>query len=173
MGRQFTIQSDHRPLEFIFANRVDGSCRVSQRIARWALSLAQFDFNIKYTPGSSLPHVDGLSRLQATNQDELIFFSDLDNGETSGTDDLDSALVLQVKKLLADDTLYSRLLWCIATGNWKNVTCLEMPFFKARRLLSVDNGLIYHLDRLYIPAPYHAAVLLQIHDTHTWGFSKP
>ena len=45
--------------------------------------------------------MDGLSRLQATNQDELIFFSDLHDGETPGTDDLDSALVLQVKKLLA------------------------------------------------------------------------
>ena len=166
LGRQFIIQSDHRPLEFIFANHVDGSRRVSQRIARWALSLAQFDFNIKYTPGSSLPHVDGLSRLQATNQDELIFFSDLHDSETPDIDDLDSALVLQVKKLLADDTLYLRLLRSITTGNWKNVTSLETPFFKARRLLSVNNGLIYHLDRPYIPAPYRAAVLLQIHDTH-------
>ena len=48
----------------------------------------------------------------------------------------------------------------------ENVTSLEMPFFKARRLLSVNNGLIYHMDRPYIPAPYCAAILLQIHDTH-------
>ena len=135
LGHRFTIQSDHHLLEFIFANHVDGSHRVFQRIARWALSLAQFDFNNKYTPGSSLPHLDGLSRLQSTNQDELIFFSDLHDGEMPGTDDLDSALVLQVKKLLADDTLYSCLLWRITTGNWKNITSLETPLFKAHHLL--------------------------------------
>jgi hypothetical protein len=97
LGRQFTIQSDHRPLQFIFANKVDGSSRVSQRVARWALSLAQFDFKIKYVPGHSIPHVDGLSHLQSAVNDDLVFFSDLHHGETVDTSETDPILVQQVK----------------------------------------------------------------------------
>ena len=157
LGRKFLIESDHRPLEFIFGNKPDASRRISQRVARWALSLAQFDFQVKYVPGRLIPHVDGLSRLKTTNEEELIFFSDI--GDVSDELHVDPVLVSQVRDLFEQDQFYTRLIGRISSGSWKNSTSLEGSFYRARDSLSVENGLIYHKHRLYIPASYRAAIL--------------
>ncbi len=56
-GHQFTIQTDHRALEYLrsatFANK---------RLCRWALRLQGLDFTIKYRPGRSNGNADGMSR---------------------------------------------------------------------------------------------------------------
>ncbi|KAL1232310.1 Retrovirus-related Pol polyprotein from transposon 17.6 [Trichinella spiralis] len=56
LGRSFTILSDHTPLQWLAAQKMDG------RLARWALSLQEYDYDIKYRPGSSNGNAEALSR---------------------------------------------------------------------------------------------------------------
>ena len=57
LGAPFTIYTDHNPLSYLRS--------VSQpqgRLARWILKLEQYDYEIRYKPGKSIPHADALSR---------------------------------------------------------------------------------------------------------------
>ena len=57
-GAQFSIITDHKPLERIFSNP---SARSNARLERWALKLQPYDFTITYSPGKTNP-TDYLSR---------------------------------------------------------------------------------------------------------------
>ena len=57
LGAPFIVQTDHDPLTYLRA--------VPQphgRLARWILKLEQFEYQIKYKAGKSIPHADALSR---------------------------------------------------------------------------------------------------------------
>lgn len=52
-----TVRTDHQPLRWLMSQRSP-----SRRLARWALTLQEFDLNIQYTPGRSNVVADTLSR---------------------------------------------------------------------------------------------------------------
>ena len=64
LGRQFTLMTDHAPLQWLLAQKMEGL------LCRWALAMQEYNFNIVYRSGSSNGNADALSRspLQATNQ---------------------------------------------------------------------------------------------------------
>ena len=73
-GRHFVIESDHRPLSFIFSNSKAISPTASARIIRWTLTLSAYSFTIRHKPGKDLGNADALSRLpqpQTTNSDRV------------------------------------------------------------------------------------------------------
>ena len=72
LGRRFTLQTDHKPLKYLFAPDEEIPKTASARITRWAIALMGFEFEMKYTPGEQIPHADALSRLE--------FDGDEDNG---------------------------------------------------------------------------------------------
>ena len=53
LGRKFFLQTDLRPLEYLFAPDEEIQKTASARITRcpWAIALMGFDFELKYTPG--------------------------------------------------------------------------------------------------------------------------
>lgn len=59
-GYKFTIVTDHAPLRYLFQYKA-----TVPRIARWALLLAQFDYDIIYKPGKQHILPDTLSRTVA------------------------------------------------------------------------------------------------------------
>ena len=56
-GTEFTIVTDHRPLEYLMSKK-----EPTGRLARWALFLQPFNLGIKYRPGKSKQNADCLSR---------------------------------------------------------------------------------------------------------------
>ena len=56
-GRLFVLQTDHKPLEFIRTGKL-----INARIARWALTLQEYDFVVQYLPGNQNNFADFLSR---------------------------------------------------------------------------------------------------------------
>ena len=56
-GRRFCVISDHKPLQWL-KNLKDPV----GRLARWALTIQEYDFNITHRSGSSNGNADGLSR---------------------------------------------------------------------------------------------------------------
>ncbi len=65
-GRQFTILSDHKPLQHIFKETSAIPQLASARIQRWALLLGAYDYKISYKPGQQHANADMLSRLPSS-----------------------------------------------------------------------------------------------------------
>ncbi len=58
-GKQFTVETDHKPLKPIFAKSI---AKAPPRIQRFLLRLQRYSFDIEFTPGKYLYIADTLSR---------------------------------------------------------------------------------------------------------------
>ena len=57
LGRQFKVQSDHQPLEWLFKLRDP-----SGQVGHWLEILSAYQFLVEYHPGKKHNNADGLSR---------------------------------------------------------------------------------------------------------------
>ena len=55
LGRRFTLQTDHKPLKYIFAPDKKIPKTESTRITKKTIALVGFDFELKHTPGEEIP----------------------------------------------------------------------------------------------------------------------
>ena len=60
--RRFQILTDHTPLQWMSAQKMDGMLHV----CHWALAIQEYDFKIVYRKGSQNANADALSRLQTS-----------------------------------------------------------------------------------------------------------
>ncbi len=165
-GRRFTIESDHQPLSYLFSETKGIPVLVSARIQRWALTLAAYQYNIRYKSGKTLNNADALSRLPrpiTTNSDGL-------------PDEL-AQLVLHlsttsvsagaIKDWTAKDPVLSQVLRYLQTG-WPSQTLDEnfKPFLIRKAELSVLDGCILWGSRIVIPPQGRKLVLQELHETH-------
>ena len=57
LGRSFQIHTDHEPLQWLSAQKMEGM------LCRWALAMQEYDFTIVHRKGSANTNADALSRL--------------------------------------------------------------------------------------------------------------
>ena len=60
LGRSFTLVTDHAPLQWLSAQKMEGL------LCRWSLALQEYDFQIKYCKGIQNGNADALSRCMET-----------------------------------------------------------------------------------------------------------
>ena len=58
-GKPFTIITDHNPL--VYLNNIT---LTSERLTRWRLKLAEYDFNVTYRKGKANGNADAMSRIE-------------------------------------------------------------------------------------------------------------
>lgn len=58
-GRKFIIETDHKPLEWLFSLKEPNS-----KLVRWRLKLSEFDYTITYKKGTLNNNADALSRIK-------------------------------------------------------------------------------------------------------------
>ncbi|KAL4126001.1 hypothetical protein QTP88_010233 [Uroleucon formosanum] len=63
LGIRFIIFTDCQPLVYLNVHKT-----TKPQVARWFEALQEFDFEIKYRPGSRMAHVDALSRVHDSEQ---------------------------------------------------------------------------------------------------------
>ena len=56
------MNSDHKPLQFLFKENKPIPTMASARIQRWALTLSAYDYHIEFWVGKDHSNADGLSR---------------------------------------------------------------------------------------------------------------
>ncbi|CAH2109094.1 unnamed protein product [Euphydryas editha] len=61
-GREFILRTDHKPLTFIFGEKVGIQIMAASRLQRWAILLSGYNYKIEYVPSAS-NCADSLSRL--------------------------------------------------------------------------------------------------------------
>lgn len=66
-GKHFVVYTDHEALTYLFNQNKPGS-----RLLRWKLLLAEYDFEIIHRPGKNNVVSDCLSRIQFSNENELM-----------------------------------------------------------------------------------------------------
>lgn len=58
-GRKFTIETDHKPLTWLFSIKEPNS-----KLVRWRLRLSEYDYEIRYKKGTKNSNADALSRIE-------------------------------------------------------------------------------------------------------------
>ena len=66
-GQRFTVETDHRPLSWL--NKTKSS---STHLARWALAVQPYKFDVQHRKGSQNGSADGLSRGPEVDMDSLL-----------------------------------------------------------------------------------------------------
>ncbi len=66
-GREFILQTDHRPLLAIFGSKKEIPTHTAKRLQRWATILLNNSFKMEFLPSKQIAHADGLSKILPKN----------------------------------------------------------------------------------------------------------
>ena len=164
LGWRFTLQTDHKPLKYLFDPDEQILKTASARLTRWAIALMGFDFELKYTPGEQIPHADALSRLFFDDDDDndWVWFA-LDNIYFVQSD-----LVTQsdIKTELGSNLLFQDVIKRKKNGIWKQCSEAEKRFEQQKDALRIHNGIIFRGVVPFIPTKLRPMVMAKAHETH-------
>ena len=160
-GTEFTIYTDHKPLEVIY----NPKRKPPARIERWALRLQPYRFQIQYIPGRENP-ADVLSRLPLSNQqtNEQSIAEEYINYVVANA--VPKAMTLdQIEKATLTDPVLQCVQACISSGTWPKQADLK-PFLQVSDELSAHDGIILRGTRIVIPGNLQKSTLSLAHQGH-------
>lgn len=165
-GKKVIVESDHKPLEFIFKKSLN---ECPARLLRMRLKLQKYDLEIKYKPGKELLLADALSRNYLTV-------------ETQKDAEVEAQVFLllesfpisiekkqEFQKVTHEDDEMQMLIKYIQEG-WPNesqkIPNVLRPYHTFADELCVINGLIFKGDRIVVPRKLRKDLLNKIHYCH-------
>ena len=130
LGRHFTVISDHQPLSIL--NSVQ---EPRGRLGRWQIQLSEYDFDLKYKAGKSIPHADAMSRIPVDivnniNDMEYIHDTNNDDGEL-----LDGQLAVPKIKIAQQKDK-----WCSSVINYLRRQELPKNDDKLAKRVVIESG---------------------------------
>ena len=164
-GRKFSIVSDHRPLQYLFAETKPVPAMASARIQRWALTLSAYDYTIRYKPGPQNANADLFSRLplpetpaEVPLPGETILL--LENLATS------PVTVSQIRTATSRDPMLSRVAQLVSS-EWNDQDNSITPTFQRKKNeLSIHDGCLLWGSRVVVPQVLRPQVLDELHESH-------
>lgn len=160
-GREFTIISDHAPLQFIFDKTKGIRENVSARLQRWQIALRAHDFKVISCAGHSMHLPDTLSRIPyeeeiqvsvvdqyLANESKLIPVYELI--KNAYRDDLD---MIKLKRYIVAD-------WPANVPNHLRQYSADVAEY------CIHDGCIYRGFRLLVPQAMRNKVLALLHEGH-------
>ena len=113
-ARKFTLRTDHKPLRYIFTPSKQIPKVVSARLARWAITLMAYDYDVQYTPGQDIGHADAMSRLRFKDDEDDLVAVAIATFEKPVID------AEKLRKEMQSKEFTKRMMNRIRTSNWKN-----------------------------------------------------
>ena len=170
-GLTFSIYSDHKPLQHIFAEDRPIPTMASSHLQRWALTLNAYNYSIVYKPGSEHDNADLLSRLPLPSIPRECPFP----GETILLPQIVEESPIsapQIKIWTAHDSILSKVLEMVCSGaTFKTTNDAFCQYQRRREELSLDDGCMLWGSRVIIPQVAHQRILDELHKGHP-GISR-
>ena len=161
-GRQFVVESDHRPLE---QNQKKNLDMAPPRLQRMLLRLQPYDCIIKYKPGKEMVIANTLSRLSPREGDEipgmqvkihhLVEFSPVE--------------LQQIKDETAKDRTLQILSEQVMQGWPDSIKKTQQeikPYWNNRDDISIQEGVILLGSRIIVPKLLRQKIMQEIHSGH-------
>ena len=161
-GIDFTIVTDHKPLEAIYSTKRT----LNTRLERWVLKLQPYRFNVVYQPGP-LNAADVLSRSPSKSKTSDNDWNEADeyvNFVTKHAKPIAMSLEHICEKS-RDDKILIAVRESIKTGNWGANEDIQ-PYRKIKDELCVDGDLILRNTRIVMPSELQDQTLQLAHEGH-------
>ncbi|XP_015109328.1 uncharacterized protein K02A2.6-like [Diachasma alloeum] len=164
-GRNFLLETDHKPLKYIFDPNKSLPSNVAGRVQRWAVFLAAYDFTLQYIEGKTTWSADCLSRapiLRGEESDMIEGFSYINFIEAEAKM-IDMELI---KSELSKDEILSDVIEYVKVG-WPSKVDSYLESYKRReKELYLEDNCLMLGSRVIIPRSLRAMVLRELHATH-------
>ena len=174
-GRHFILVVDHKPSLALFGPSKPIPAMAANRLARWALQLSQYDYEIEYRSTHKHGNVDALSRLPSSSD------SSFDREEEE--DDVQTVLLVQwigksvsnsndslalIRESDKDPVITTAIRY--ATSGWPcHIDSSEKELRQlraARNSLSVSGKCLFYGQRAVVPRALRPEVLEILHSGH-------
>jgi transposase InsO family protein len=168
-AHRFTIFTDHRNLTSLMDSKV-----LNRRQSRWALMLADYDFEIIYRPGRLMGKPDALSRryqdIQGTKAGEqaaqVLVPKEKFDKKSFGINAMEEVnFEEQIRNAQEQDTMVMEMLPYLENVDEPRTEELRQRL----QGYALENGLIYFNDLLYVPDGLRLDVLKSVHDSVSAG----
>ena len=160
LGREFIIESDHKPLEMIALKNLMAA---PPRLSRMLLRLQPFDCTIKYKPGKEMLLADALSRLPSSENTPI--YLDLRIEHHAFT----TERIQQIGTATQEDPILGPVYQFTLDG-WPDcrnrVPRIARRYWDQRDELSIDHGLLMKGPRIIIPSAQRERTLGNLHVGH-------
>ena len=136
-GREFKLQTDHRPLQTIFGRKTGAPTLAAARLQCWSLKLSAYCYEIKHRKGSEHSNADAMPRLPCNEPSQP-----LEQRIFHVTTAHDLAISSkEIREATRKDPTISRVLNYTLDG-WPDKSSVEnmKPYYYQRLELSIDNG---------------------------------
>ena len=153
--------TDHRPLIGLFNEQRPIPHEASSRFQRWALTLASYDYIIRYRSDEAHGNCDASSRLPFPAQqtktptpgEYVQLIQQLDDSPVTSE---------RIRNWTRRDPILSRVQRYVLTG-WPESDPLKNQFNRARQELSIHEGCVMRGARVDVPPPGQATMLQLLH----------
>ena len=166
-GKNFVIESDHKPLESIFKKPLN-DC--PPRLQRLRMKLLEYDLTVKYKPGKELHIADALSRCNIADNKDVIY-EDIELQVMCITEQINISKnqLEKFKKETANDISLQTVINFVRNG-WPDQKCYvneeAKPFFTFRENLYEKNNLLFNNNCIVVPNSLRKEMLNCIHYNH-------
>ena len=164
-GRKFSLVTDHQSLTSIFNPSKEIPQTSTSRLARWALFLMQYEYDIVYRSTRKHLNADCLSRLPMAASKSVTLDPECSVLNIQSIESLYIDAVTIAKSSRADPVL-SKVIYCIKYG-WERNQAIELqPYFIRRNELTIEEGCLLWGMRVVIPTRLRSIILKVLHDGH-------
>ena len=165
-GRHVIIYTDHKPLLGLLGEEKAIPGTASPRMQRWALTLAGYEYTLKFKPGKKNTNADCLSRLPLKEMPSNV----PKTGETILVmERVDDSLITpnDIQKWTQRHPLLSKVAHMIKKGWPEQCPAPEFkPYYQRRDELSVEEGCILWGSRVVIPPQGRSTMIEELHQMH-------
>ena len=164
-GREFTVHSDHKPLENLFKRDIDD---VTPRLQRMFMFLLKYPcMKIVYKPGKEMLVADCLSRAQLPDQEEIVNLTGVIHSVSRNVC-LSKENFDLYRQIIENDNALKKICYYVEQEwpQYQRLSELEKTFHKYKSELHFENGLLFKNHKLVIPVELQNIIIKWLHAPH-------